>query len=79
MSGLMQALNYRMKNAMRPFNLLVGDQFDMILADGFYAVHHAQWTDHFNDTQILVVNGNNFCKLTNLSARVFAISVGHES
>lgn len=60
MSGLMQALNYRMKNAMRPFNLLVGDQFDMILADGFYAVHHAQWTDHFNDTQILVVNGNNF-------------------
>ena len=64
--GLIQALSFRRKNDMRPFTLKKGTQFDMILADGFYAVHHAQWTDHFNETQILVINGNEFCKYNQL-------------
>jgi len=62
MDGLVKALSLRNKNFLRPFNLKKGDHFEMILADGLYAVHQQSWLDHFSKEQMLVVNGNNFLK-----------------
>lgn len=59
--GLVEALLFRFKNGLRPF----GNQtnaFEKILADGFYSVFHRRWLDFFHESQILVVNGNDFLK-----------------
>lgn len=61
--GLIQALSHRYQNDMRPFSLGDGgNHFELILADGFYAVHHDAWLRHFSPDQLLVVNGNNFLR-----------------
>ena len=62
LEGLIQALTYRLQNNLRPFNLKESSHFEMILSDGIYAVHQQAWRDEFGDEQLLVVNGNNFCK-----------------
>ena len=58
--GLVEALSFRMKHEMRPFNLHSTSQIEKILADGLYAIFHKSWLEYFHEDQILVVNGNNF-------------------
>jgi len=65
MEGLIEALAYRYENNMRPFTLSKEEgagHIEVILADGFYAIHHQSWLKYFDEDQLLVVNGNNFLK-----------------
>ena len=47
---------------MRPFNVHGTTAFERILSDGLYAVFHRRWLEYFHEDQLLVVNGNEFCK-----------------
>jgi hypothetical protein len=63
MHGLVQALDFRYKRKMRPFGVrATKNPVELVLSDGFYAVFHKKWQEHFPDGQILTIDGGTFCK-----------------
>ena len=67
MEGLIEALIFRYKRKMRPFGVrATKNPIELILSDGFYAVFHQRWREYFPDHQMLVIDGNQFCKLISL-------------
>jgi len=58
--GLVDALLFRLKNQMRPFDIQKTSGFEKILSDGLYSVFHRRWLEFFHEDQLLVVNGNEF-------------------
>lgn len=60
MDGLVEALLFRLKHEMRPFDIHTTTTFEKILSDGLYSVFHRRWLEYFHEDQLLVVNGNDF-------------------